>query len=89
MWKITDIEMIDTDEDVLLTNMEMVLITIQDDYYQMKQITVTKHWLEFQELEIGDEWPEDLLEEPDVEKFLEQSKWTEIYAESLDLEDEE
>ncbi len=62
----------------------MDLITLESDMGETLQFEVSDEWLIMQELEEGDEWPEEIEEEDsDSEKAKAQAAWLENYYNAL------
>ena len=63
----------------------MVLVSLESDDGRVIQFEAADNWLTMQELDEGDEWPED-IEEPDEddEKVMRQAQWMENYFDALE-----
>lgn len=63
----------------------MVLVSLECDDGRMVQIEVADSWLTSQELDEGDEWPDDMDETgKQDEKAARQSRWMDNYLDALD-----
>lgn len=68
----------------------LVLVTLESDDGRSCQFEVTEEWLLHQEIEEGDEWPEDIDgPDPDSERAANMSVWMDNYMESLREMDED
>ena len=68
----------------------MALVTLESDDGRECQFEISKDWLLYQEIEEGDEWPED-IDKPDEnsEKAMEMSAWMDNYMDALRELDED
>ena len=63
----------------------MALITVQSDDGRMEQIRMAEEWLQSQEIDEGDEWPEDIDEASmGVLKAESQMKFMDQYLEAIE-----
>ena len=63
----------------------MVLVTLENDFGQTEQLEVADCWLAMQELEEGDEWPEDPDQVNERERnMLAQNQWMDRYMEAVE-----
>lgn len=91
MWTISRIDESDFGcEERLPGEPLMVLVSLESDDGRVVQFEVPENWLAMQELDEGDEWPEDIEELTDEdEKSIKQSEWMDKYYDALEeLEDE-
>lgn len=66
------------------------LVYLESEDGREYHLEVADCWLEGQELNEGDEWPIDLDDFSDEEKYQKQARWMEQYMDSLqDMEEEE
>ena len=89
MWKIVRIDDADYGcEERMPGEPLMVLVTIEREDGITMQFEVTEDWIELQTLEEGDEWPEEIEEDPDTMHAAKQSEWMEGYYRALQELDE-
>jgi len=63
----------------------MVLVTLQGDDGRIVQFEVPENWLMLQELDEGDEWPEDIEKLSDEDaKSIKQAEWMDAYYDALE-----
>lgn len=63
----------------------MVIVTIENDFGQRCEFECADEWLRFQDINEGDEWPEDIdIIDKDVEHANKMSQWMENYYEALE-----
>lgn len=69
----------------------MVLVTIECDNGDTTQFEVADKWLDMMDLNEGDEWPEEFIEQADKDedKILRQSNWMDNYLDAVDEMGEE
>ena len=68
----------------------LVLVTLESDDGRLCQFEVAEEWLLHQEIEEGDEWPEDLDEaDKDSGKAKMMSAWMDNYMDALREMDED
>ena len=91
MWTITSIEETDYGcEERMPGEPLMVLVTLENDFGREISFECADNWLLAQELDEGDEWPEELVQSDDeaIEKINRQSAWMDNYLDALDEMDE-
>lgn len=69
-----------------------VLVTMESDTGEVVQVEVADSWLTFMNLDEGDEWPENLINDEDImqNKCDKQSEWMDNYLEAIEeIEDKE
>ncbi|MCQ2494632.1 MAG: hypothetical protein MJ104_08520 [Lachnospiraceae bacterium] len=94
MWTITSIEEADYGcEERMPGEMLMVLVTLEDDFGREISFECADSWLLAQELDEGDEWPEDIEElgmlNEDSIKANEMSAWMDNYYRAVEEMEEE
>lgn len=63
----------------------MALVTVQSDDGRMEQVRMAEEWLQSQEIDEGDEWPEDIDEASmGVLKAESQMKFMDQYLEAIE-----
>lgn len=89
MWTVTEIAEADFGcEDRLPGQPLLVLVTIENEYGDIRHFECADEWLVMQEIDEGDEWPED-VEEMDMTNVVnisavEMQNWMEKYSEALE-----
>jgi len=86
MWTVERIEEADYGcEERLPGEPLMVLVTIESDDGRRCQFECAQNWLDFQEIDEGDEWPEDIEAiDSELEKAGKMSEWMEKYYEAIE-----
>jgi len=86
MWTVVSIEEADFGCEERLPGMPlMALVTIECDDGRRCQFECAENWLSFQEINEGDEWPEDIDEIDSAEASLDNmADWMEGYYEALE-----
>ena len=62
----------------------MVLVTLENEFGSLMQFEVPENWIIMQELEEGDEWPENINDAAMDQKADNQSKWMDKYYLALE-----
>lgn len=64
------------------------LVVLESDTGEVSQIEVASQWLAFMELDEGDEWPEELIdEEINMQNKIEkQAEWMDNYLDAIEEE---
>ena len=90
MWNVSRIEEADYGcEERMPGEPLMALVTLESDDGRECRFEVPEDWLEYQKIEEGDEWPEDLDEaDKDAKKAEMMSAWMENYLDALSETDE-
>lgn len=85
MWKVLRIDEADFGcEERLPGEPLMVIVTIESDDGRQCQFECAETWLDFQEINEGDEWPEDVDEvEAGEERIDRMSDWMDGYFEAM------
>ncbi len=92
MWTIQRIDEVDYGcEERLPGEPLMALVTLENEIGELLSFEMPDNWLRIQELNEGDEWPEEITEEnPETLKAKEQAEWMEHYYHALqELEGED
>lgn len=91
MWYVSRIEEADDNcEERMPGEPLLALVTLESDDGRECQFEISKDWLLYQEIEEGDEWPEDIDEpDKDSEKAINMSAWMDNYMDALREMDEE
>lgn len=87
MWKIKNIYESDFGcEERMPDDPLTVLVVLECDTGEERQIEVTDKWLTFMQLDEGDEWPEDLInQETELQdKCIKQSEWMNNYLDAIE-----
>lgn len=86
MWKITNIDEADFGcEERMPGEPLLVLVTIENEDGEQLHFEMPENWLLMQELDVGDEWPEDIDSEDQLKiKAESQNDWLNAYNESLE-----
>lgn len=86
MWKIKSIDEADYGcEERMPGEPLLVFVTLESEDGAILQFEMPENWLVMQELDIGDEWPEDIDgENPEKIKAQRQNDWFNAYNESLE-----
>lgn len=90
MWKITNIDEADFGcEERMPGEPLLVLVTIENEDGEQLHFEMPENWLLMQELDVGDEWPEDIDSEDQLKiKAESQNDWLNAYNESLESMEE-
>ena len=90
MWKITNIDEADFGcEERMPGEPLLVLVTIENEDGERLHFEMPENWLLMQELDVGDEWPEDIDSEDQLKiKAESQNDWLNAYNESLESMEE-
>lgn len=85
MWTVSRIDEADYGcEERLPGEPLMVLVTIESNDGRRCQFECAETWLELQEIDEGDEWPEDIEEiEADQDRIGHMSDWMDNYFEAI------
>lgn len=91
MWYVSRIEEADDRcEERMPGEPLLALVTLESDDGRACQFEISRDWLLYQEIEEGDEWPEDIDEpDKDSEKAINMSAWMDNYMDALREMDEE
>lgn len=65
-----------------------VLVVLESDTGEVMQVEVAENWLSFMELDEGDDWPQELIDEEIKlqDKSEKQSKWMDNYLDAIEGE---
>jgi len=85
-WTITRIEEADFGcEERMPGEPLMALVFLESEDYRQLQFEVPEKWLSMQELDEGDEWPEDIdVSDMDEERSSRQIAWMDDYLEAVE-----
>lgn len=91
MWYVSRIEEADYGcEERMPGEPLLALVTLESDDGRECQFEISEDWLLHQEIEEGDEWPEDIDgPDKDSEKAINMSAWMDNYMDALRKMDEE
>ena len=86
MWTIKRIDEADYGcEERLPGEPRMLLVTLEDENLTVIRFEVAENWIEMQELDEGDEWPENIDSDDSVgQKADKQSAWMDNYYRALE-----
>ena len=86
MWTIKRIDEADYGcEERLPGEPQMLLVTLEDENLTVIRFEVAENWIDMQELDEGDEWPEDIDSgDPAGQKADKQSAWMDNYYRALE-----
>lgn len=90
MWTVVELETIESEEtEAAIGYPQMVLVTLEDDFGRRVKFECAQSWIQFQEINEGDEWPED-IETPDESMLVADtmSAWMDNYYSALEEMDE-
>lgn len=64
----------------------MVLVTVESDNGETTQFEVADKWLDTMGFDEGDEWPDDLIKQADIDedRILRQSDWMNNFLDAMD-----
>ena len=90
MWTVKRIDEADYGcEERLPGEPQLVLVTIEDDYGQIARFECPENWLINQEIDEGDEWPEDIEAiDKEIDSLSNMSQWTDNYFRAVEEMDD-
>ena len=62
----------------------MLLITLENEVGEMTRFEVPESFIEMQELDEGDEWPEDIDNDAVTDRITRQSEWMDKYYRAIE-----
>lgn len=85
MWTIARIDEADYGcEERLPGEPLMLLITLENEVGEMTRFEVPESFIEMQELDEGDEWPEDIDNDAVTDRITRQSEWMDKYYRAIE-----
>ena len=89
MWTVLNIEEIDDDFEIEvpigLDLTDFAMVTLECDDGRRCMFECAKNYIKCQEIELGDEWPEDIDEEnPEANRINRMAEWMESYYEAIE-----
>lgn len=67
----------------------MALVLLENEYLETARIEVAEQWLTMQELDEGDEWPEEIdVTDDKLSSVMKQNAWMDSYLEAVEEMDD-